>query len=93
GRMANSSLAQMQGAMAGRHSPAQKVQAYCSQPSPGQHSCPAYATRLPLAVWFNAAVSNFCNALLAEKFRQTPQTYLISASLREPLVQYVCLAG
>ncbi|MCD8376404.1 MAG: hypothetical protein LUD69_05625, partial [Oscillospiraceae bacterium] len=25
--------------------------------------------------------SNFCNALLAEKFRQPPQTYLISASL------------
>ncbi|MCD8376409.1 MAG: hypothetical protein LUD69_05650, partial [Oscillospiraceae bacterium] len=61
--------------------PSQKVQEYCMQPSPGQHSCPAYATNVPPAHLLYAAVSNFCNALLAEKFRQPPQTHLISASL------------
>ncbi|MCD8376628.1 MAG: hypothetical protein LUD69_06765, partial [Oscillospiraceae bacterium] len=46
-----------------------------------QHSCPAYATNVPPAHLLYVAVSNFCNALLAEKFRQPPQAHLISASL------------
>ncbi|MCD8376648.1 MAG: hypothetical protein LUD69_06865 [Oscillospiraceae bacterium] len=59
-----------------------KAQEYCSPPSPGQHSCPAYAANVPPAHLLDAAVSSFCNAFLRQKILSDAADIVFRGSLK-----------